>query len=101
MTLLPIWLIWIVYYLASTSQSRYVKRTPNKESPPPGANPETMGGTSAQAMSIGTGGSQQDTYSSSYKTPNYTQYTNSDYKGEFQSTLLVTISDLTIVYTFM
>ena len=45
-----------------------------------------MGGQSAQAMNIGTGGSQQDKYSSSYSTPNYTQYTNSDFKGEQYST---------------
>ena len=38
--------------------------------------------SAGQAMSIGTGGSQQDKYSSSYKTPNYTQYTETNYKGD-------------------
>ena len=32
-------------------------------------------------MSIGTGGTEQDKYSSSYKTPNYTQYTDNNFKG--------------------
>ncbi|XP_023322658.1 mediator of RNA polymerase II transcription subunit 2-like [Eurytemora carolleeae] len=46
----------------------------------PGANKETMGAQSVDAMSIGTGGSTQDKYSSSYKTPNYTQYTDTNFK---------------------
>ena len=58
------------------------RQAPDTPPPPPGANPQTMGGESAKAMSIGTGGSQQDKYSSSYSTPNYTQYTNNNYRGE-------------------
>ena len=63
-------------------QTRQAADTPP---PPPGANPQTMGGESAKAMSIGTGGSQQDKYSSSYSSPNYTQYTNNNYRGELRS----------------
>ena len=74
-------------------QTRQAADTPPPETrqaadtppPPPGANPQTMGGESAKAMSIGTGGSQQDKYSSSYSSPNYTQYTNNNYRGELRS----------------
>ena len=51
------------------------------ESPGPSAG--TMGKQAASAMDIGTGGSGPGDYTSSYKTPNYTQYTQQDFKGRF------------------
>ena len=51
------------------------------ESPGPSAG--TMGKQAASAMDIGTGGSGPGDYTSSYKTPNYTQYTQQDFKGKF------------------
>jgi hypothetical protein len=47
----------------------------------PGADPGTMGKKPASAMAIGTGSSGAGDYSSQYKTPNYTQYTQQDFKG--------------------
>ena len=49
----------------------------------PGPSAGTMGNKAASAMGIGTGGSGPGDYSSSYKTPNYTQYTQQDFKGKF------------------
>ncbi len=59
----------------------------------PGPSAGTMGNKAASAMGIGTGGMGPGDYSSSYKTPNYTQYTQQDFKGtkylfqEFKSVL--------------
>ena len=47
----------------------------------PGPSAGTMGNKAASAMDIGTGGMGPGDYSSSYKTPNYTQYTQQDFKG--------------------
>ena len=47
----------------------------------PGPTASTMGSQSASAMAIGTGGSGPGDYTSSFKTPNYTQYTQQDFKG--------------------
>ena len=47
----------------------------------PGATSGTMGSQAASAMSIGTGSSGAGDYASNYKTPNYTQYTQQDFKG--------------------
>lgn len=47
----------------------------------PGPSSGTMGNKAASAMAIGTGGSGPGDYTSSYKTPNYTQYTQQDFKG--------------------
>ena len=47
----------------------------------PGATSGTMGSQAASAMSIGTGSSGAGDYVSNYKTPNYTQYTQQDFKG--------------------
>ena len=48
----------------------------------PGATSGTMGSQAASAMSIGTGSSGAGDYASNYKTPNYTQYTQQDFKGK-------------------
>lgn len=77
---LPSLAILLYTLYTPTTSGHTLPRQAASPPPPPGANPETMGGQSAQAMNIGTGGSQQDKYSSSYSTPNYTQYTKSDYK---------------------
>ena len=47
----------------------------------PGPSAGTMGNQAASAMGIGTGGMGPGDYTSSYKTPNYTQYTQQDFKG--------------------
>ena len=47
----------------------------------PGPTAGTMGNQAAAAMGIGTGGMGPGDYTSSYKTPNYTQYTQQDFKG--------------------
>ena len=47
----------------------------------PGPTASVMGSQSASAMAIGTGGSGPGDYTSSFKTPNYTQYTQQDFKG--------------------
>jgi hypothetical protein len=47
----------------------------------PGPSAGTMGNKAASAMGIGTGGMGPGDYTSSYKTPNYTQYTQQDFKG--------------------
>ncbi len=50
----------------------------------PGPSAGTMGDKAAGAMAIGTGASGPGNYggtAESYKTPNYTQYTNQDFKG--------------------
>lgn len=47
----------------------------------PGPNAGSMGGKAASAMAIGTGGSGTGNYAENFKTPNYTQYTNQDFKG--------------------
>ena len=83
MIIVPSLAILLYTLYTPTTSGHTLPRQAASPPPPPGANPETMGGQSAQAMNIGTGGSQQDKYSSSYSTPNYTQYTNSDYKGEY------------------
>ena len=49
----------------------------------PGATAGTMGNKAASAMAIGTGSSGAGDYASSFKTPNYTQYTQQDFKGKF------------------
>ena len=48
----------------------------------PGATSGTMGTKAASAMAIGTGSSGAGDYASNYKTPNYTQYTQQDFKGK-------------------
>jgi hypothetical protein len=52
----------------------------------PGPSAGTMGNKAASAMGIGTGGMGPGDYSSSYKTPNYTQYTQQDFKGSIFNT---------------
>ncbi len=48
----------------------------------PGPNQDAMGSKAASAMAIGTGGAGPGNYGGSdFKTPNYTQYTNQDFKG--------------------
>ena len=47
----------------------------------PGPTSKTMGSQAANAMAIGTGSSGPGDYTSSYQTPNYTQYTSQDFKG--------------------
>ena len=49
----------------------------------PGANSGTMGNQATSAMAIGTGASGTGDYASNYKTPNFTQYTQQDFKGSF------------------
>ena len=48
----------------------------------PGPTSNTMGSQAASAMAIGTGGSGPGDYTSNFKTPNYTQYTQQDFKGK-------------------
>lgn len=48
----------------------------------PGPTAGSMGNKAASAMAIGTGGQGTGDYASNYKTPNYTQYTNQDFKGK-------------------
>ncbi len=56
--------------------------------PAPGPDSSSMGGKAASAMAIGTGASGPGNYAggdgggSGFKTPNYTQYTNQDFKRE-------------------
>ena len=47
----------------------------------PGPTASVMGSQPASAMAIGTGGSGPGDYTSSFKTPNYTQYAQQDFKG--------------------
>ncbi len=49
----------------------------------PGATANTMGSSAASAMAIGTGSSGTGDYASNFKTPNFTQYTQQDFKGDF------------------
>ncbi|XP_059099492.1 uncharacterized protein LOC131893474 isoform X2 [Tigriopus californicus] len=46
----------------------------------PGPTSGSMGGKAASAMAIGTGDSGPGNYASNFKTPNYTQYTNQNFK---------------------
>ena len=48
----------------------------------PGPTVDTMGQKPASAMAIGTGKGGTGNYAENYKTPNYTQYANQDFKGE-------------------
>ena len=59
----------------------------------PGPSAGTMGKAPASAMGIGTGGMGPGDYTSSYKTPNYTQYTQQDFKGTVTSIFYVRPSD--------
>ena len=47
----------------------------------PGPTSASMGSKAASAMAIGTGTAGTGNYAENYKTPNYTQYTNQDFKG--------------------
>lgn len=47
----------------------------------PGASAGTMGNKAASAMAIGTGSAGTGDYASNFKTPNFTQYTQQDFKG--------------------
>ena len=51
----------------------------------PGATSNTMGNTAASAMAIGTGSSGTGDYASNFKTPNFTQYTQQDFKGKMHN----------------